>query len=95
LCRATCEPPSRQEIGEDVLSDFVLIDLYSQRKAVSNHVEGWSLSAVLDWMGQYGEIKPLSDTHFIFWSKIDRKRTVFGFDQDGKLMVETSGWYYQ
>jgi hypothetical protein len=36
--------------------DFVLIDLYSQRKAIYHYVDGWSKELILAWMCQYGSI---------------------------------------
>jgi hypothetical protein len=74
--------------------DFVLIDLYSQRKAVSRYVEGWSKAKILTWLGQYGEVQSLLGMQYIFWSNIDRSRTVFGFDENDSLLIATSGWYY-
>lgn len=36
--------------------NFILIDLYSQRKAVYRYVEWWSREQILAWMCQYGVV---------------------------------------
>ncbi len=38
------------------MPDLTLIDLYSQRAAVKDHVRGWSVAEVLEWMRRFGTV---------------------------------------
>jgi hypothetical protein len=40
-----------------MVSDFALVDLESQIYAVLRYVQGWTRSAFLDWLSQFGEVR--------------------------------------
>ncbi len=80
------------------MSEFFLIDLYSQRYAVTRYVLGWSIEAVLEWVGHYGAInasqpawaeRPLS----AFRSFVGLT-CPFHFDDMLNLLVLTNGWFF-
>ncbi len=78
--------------------DFTVIDLYSQRLAVTSYVLGWSVEDVLDWLGHYGSIKmsqPTSaDRPHYFFRSFTGLTCWFCFDDNLNLTVLTSGWFY-
>jgi hypothetical protein len=41
------------------MSDFVLVDMASQRDAVLCHTKGWTKEHILEWLSRYGEVIPL------------------------------------
>lgn len=72
------------------MADFILIDLYSQREALTDYVWGWSIEKVLEWMKQYGTITKIEseydDHRYSFRSKSGAV-TPFRFDEDGSLVT--------
>ena len=74
---------------------FLLVDLYSQREAVAQHVRGWSVSSVLDWMGQFGTIEAVptydDDGLYVFRSKWGMLRTSFYLTKKRGLVVMSPG----
>jgi hypothetical protein len=73
------------------MSDFVLVDLYSQRTAVKDHVKGWRVEDVIDWMKRFGTVTehsiPVSETQiYIFRSEIGLV-TAFCFGENDKFEV--------
>jgi hypothetical protein len=78
--------------------EFILVDLYSQRHAVVRYVLGWSIEAVLQWVGCYGYVsmaQPLSsDRPIYFFRSFAGLTCPFCFDDNRNLTVLTSGWFY-
>ncbi len=72
------------------MPDLVLVDLYSQREAVAQHVKGWDINKILDWMKQYGKVEKISspddDKRFAFHS-IQGEQAAFRFDENDGLVV--------
>jgi len=76
------------------MSEFVLIHLSAQREHVINHVKGWSITEVINWMRQYGTVaepKNGSLMVYIFESNAGFK-DAFHFTENGNLIVVNSGW---
>jgi hypothetical protein len=44
------------------MSDFVLIDLFSQRKEVLAYVQNWTATDILDWMKQHGTVVKMTNS---------------------------------
>jgi hypothetical protein len=72
------------------MSDFVLIDLYSQRDQVKAYLEGVSIQESLNWMNKYGTVKKITSPHdenlYSFQSS-QGTQTAFRFDEGGKLVI--------
>ena len=72
------------------MTDFTLLDLYSQRADVMKFVEGMSEQEILDWMGTYGTVTkittPYESKSFSFRSK-NGIITAFRFDENGMLII--------
>jgi hypothetical protein len=77
------------------MSEFVVIDLYSQWPAFERHVRGWPKQRVLQWLAQYGTIRradDFSDTEteaYRFWSWLycTRNSVTFRFDKTGRIDI--------
>ena len=73
---------------EDLQPCFVLIDLYSQRKAVNRYVRGWSRDEILAWLNQHGTVTERSShpaipyKQYVFESFGFGLAFVFNFDGD-------------
>lgn len=72
------------------MSDFLLIDLYAQRKEVLIHVQGWNTSDILQWMKQHGTVTEFIDSygnkHYGFKSHVG-DHTAFSLSDDEGLVV--------
>jgi hypothetical protein len=76
------------------MDSFLLVDLQVQRDAVAEHIKGWEVKQVIDWMCQYGTVNETVSRYgkiFIFKSPAGMK-TGFYFTPAGRLMVIASGW---
>jgi hypothetical protein len=80
------------------MNEFVVVDLYSQRREVENHVRGWPEEQVLNWLSGFGEVDelklPMLAGLYRFRSVVGSV-TLFSFDAEKGFSVQTSGWYYQ
>ncbi len=78
--------------------EFTLIDLYSQRYAVTKYVAGWSIEAVLKWVGHYGSINASqpawADRPIYFFRSFVGLTCPFHFDDNLNLIVLTNGWFF-
>lgn len=80
-----------------MITEFILIDLYSQRNEVVHYVSDWSVDEILSWLRCYGSVKEPTPEHniYIFSSVIGiGLYCPFYFDENLKLTIPTSGWYY-
>lgn len=72
------------------MPDFPLVDLYSQREAVAQHVKGWDITRILEWMSQYGTVEKVSSSYddraYVFRS-IHGEHTPFRVDENNNLVV--------
>jgi len=72
------------------MTNFILLDLYSQREAVTNYVWRWSIEEVLEWMKQYGTITKIEseyDDHMYSFRSKSGAITPFRFAKDGSLVI--------
>ena len=77
------------------MSDFTLVNLAAQRDAVTQHVKGWSIPQILDWMRQYGTVTDPTEndrTRLHGFESQSGFRDAFYFTDDGELVVIVSGW---
>jgi hypothetical protein len=79
------------------MSEFVVTDLYSQKREVENHVQGWTEEAVLSWLCCYGDVyeydRPGMQGIYRFRSDAGLV-TFFSYDADEGFAIKTSGRYY-
>jgi hypothetical protein len=72
------------------MSDFILVDLYSQRKEIAEYVHDWKVSEILEWMKQYGTVAELDNPHgdklYSFTSQ-GGEQTAFRFTDNGELVI--------
>ena len=72
------------------MSDFVLVDLYGQRKAVLQFIKDMSEGEVLAWMSQYGYVRhipmPYDAKAYSFISSSGAK-SAFRFDENGNIYI--------
>lgn len=72
------------------MSDFILVDLYSQRNELKTFVAHWRTDEVLSWMSKFGFVKKVihqyGDNSYYFRSHAGLE-TAFRFDEDGKIVV--------
>ncbi|MEP7284700.1 MAG: hypothetical protein ABI947_02895 [Chloroflexota bacterium] len=73
------------------MSEFMLIDLWSQRHAVEHHVLDWSVEEVLRWIGYYGSIDVSDDHLFYFFRSFVGLYCPFYFDDHLNLTVHGFG----
>ncbi len=77
------------------MSDFTLVNLYSQREAVANYVAGWEIERIIEWMRNYGRVSEpqfgSTTQMYTFESKAGFK-DAFRFTSDNSLEVVNSGW---
>jgi hypothetical protein len=79
------------------MAEFILIDLYSQRQQTVNYVSGWPIEEVLNWMRCYGSVKmpsPVTGHNIYQFCSPAGLKCPFYFDENLKLTIPTSGWYY-
>jgi hypothetical protein len=77
------------------MSDFVLVNLSKQQEYVTNHIEGWTIAEVVNWMRQYGTVTEPKNGNpliYVFESNIGFK-DAFQFTENGTLVVLSSGWF--
>ncbi len=77
------------------MSDFTLVNLYSQREAVADYVARWEVERILEWMRNYGIVSEPNINSpvqvYTFESKAGFK-DAFRFTSDNRLEVVNSGW---
>jgi hypothetical protein len=73
------------------MSDFVLIDLYSQARAVQQHIQNWTKEEILDWLSFFGRIVIIEDElpiRFVFVPNVnDQLWTPFYFTETDELII--------
>ena len=74
-------------------TEFVPIALYSQREEVVQYVSDWSVEDILSWLCSFGSIREGMHGIYIFTS-VTGIYSFFYFDENDKLIIPTSGWYY-
>jgi hypothetical protein len=73
---------------------FVLVDLRIQLDAVAEHIKGWDMQQVLDWMRQHGKVTESLSPYgkiYVFKSPCGAK-SGFYFTPAGRLKVISAGW---
>ena len=70
------------------MKDFPIVDLYSQREAVRNHVSGWTQSEVLGWLANRGRLSTRQAAHgpAVFWFESSAGIESSFFFKDGDLV---------
>lgn len=83
--------------GTEMMGEFAVVDLYSQRREVENHVRGWTVEAVLSWLCCFGDVyeyeRPSMQGIYRFRSSTGLV-TFFSYDEDEGFSIKTSGRYY-
>jgi hypothetical protein len=77
------------------MTDFALVDLYSQRQEVADYVTGWSLDNVINWLESYGIVQrpnTVSGRDVFLFRSLAGLETYFYFSEDNRLVVFDSGW---
>ena len=72
-------------------SEFVVVDLYSQRHEVENHVRGCTEEQVLSWLSCFGdvhELKPMGISGLYSFRSVVGLVTVFGLDGNDGMSVK-------
>jgi hypothetical protein len=79
----------------EIRTEFILVDLQSQRAAVAEYVRGWDMAQVLAWMRQYGEvIEPDQSNHteIYCFKSASGQSGYFHLTQETGLIILDSGW---
>lgn len=72
------------------MSEFILVDLYTQHNEVIRFVNGMTENEVLDWLKNYGLIRKISspyDSKLYSFQSNAGIVTGFRFDENGKIVV--------
>ncbi len=76
----------------NTMTDFIPIDLYSQRKAICEYIVDWPIEKVLDWLHHFGRVQKANNENYLFWS-FTGIASVFCFDDNGKIIIpNVYGW---
>lgn len=73
------------------MSEFVVIDLWSQWPAIENHINGWPKERVLQWLARYGEVRyfdnigGIPEDAYRFWGRVYDRVVVFRFEGSGRI----------
>lgn len=72
------------------MSDFVLIDIYDQREAVTAYIQGWTAEGILNWMSKYGTVRKLThsgDDNLYGFVSASGSQAAFRFTEDQGLVI--------
>ncbi len=79
-----------------LLRDFMVIDVYSQGKAIAAYTKGWCPEEVLRWLQRYGDIRKIGDGKDARYCHTSRfgLSGFFYFTGAGEFTIWKSGWLY-
>jgi hypothetical protein len=72
------------------MSQFILIDLKTQADEVTRYIHGWAEERILQWLGQYGEVKKIHhpyDNRLYSFSSYNGSQTGFRITEEGHLII--------